>query len=807
MTVPDQMATSSLDTRHAPGEASTEDGRSRMARRRAAPFGPVLALTVTLAVACFLVCMALLLLAVHPDVVNPGFWFGPQQNQSAKTALYLVAFAVILPLALVVGPRLADSIATGPNALALAALASALACSFAAAILIARISGALGWADGLSVVLALVGIWVVCATAVLARAAKPRPWRLLLRAADSARHLPVLAGLLVFGTLLALTSVRSLSALPLALGTVVVAGAVFVHQRGRLPQLTRGWGAVIDAMIIGVLLLALPDMVIFETSSAPLSTFFPPGVYQWHHDFLLGPANQQLAGGALLVDNPVSQYGVGSIYFLVAWFQLAPIGYGTLGLLDGILTAFFYAAGYSALRIAGATRLLAGLALLVGTIALVYNLPHPVGGIPQDGPLRFGLPMVLLLATLVGARWPRTAGAARVAGLTVLGIASVWALEAFAYTAVTFAALAALHASLLPPGGRLRWMAREALVAAVACLCAHLILAAATLAATAELPDWGQYVAYLQAFLLGGDAGEIVFGFEPWPPALALGAAYLASASAVVLLLRRRFGMALRERTALLAIAGMTAYGVALLSYISNRSATHLLPYVALPALLMGALWLSLLLRSGPAEVGGRARLGSLVFAASLAVVLVAAAWPSAGDRFARSPLALARPGGELLAHINRLWDPPPIDARAPEGQRLIARYMPGQLRSLILFPQSPDLAVEILMRSGRANRLPLGDSVEEGFVPMARVPALRQAIAELRPGERLLTDRKGLRAFAKLKADPAIDPLAKPVYQYRLDEWILQRIGERFRLRPIAEGRAQLIVVELVADRTSRRE
>jgi hypothetical protein len=137
----------------------------------------------------------------------------------------------------------------------------------------------------------------------------------------------------------------------------------------------------------------------------------------------------------------------------------------------------------------------------------------------------------------------------------------------------------------------------------------------------------------------------------------------------------------------------------------------------------------------------------------------------------------------------------------------LIARYMPGQLRSLILFPQSPDLAVEILMRSGRANRLPLGDSVEEGFVPMARVPALRQAIAELRPGERLLTDRKGLRAFAKLKADPAIDPLAKPVYQYRLDEWILQRIGERFRLRPIAEGRAQLIVVELVADRTSRRE
>lgn len=804
--MPDQVTTSSVETGQAPDDSSEEFGGARSGRERAGPFGPLLAITLTLAVACFLVCMALLLLAVQPDVLNPGFWFGPQQNQTAKTTLYVVAFAVILPLSLVVGQRLVDSIAATPNGSALATLASALAGSLAATILMIRLWGALGKADGLAVVLALVGIWSVCAAAVLTRAARPRPWRPLLRAADSGRYLPVLAGVLVFGTILCLTSVRSLSALPLALGTVVAAGAIFVHQRRRLPRLARGWGAGIDAMIIGVLLLALPDVVIYETSSAPLSTFFPPGVYQWHHDFLLGPANQQLAGGALLVDNPVSQYGVGSIYFLVGWFQLAPIGYGTLGLLDGILTALFYAAGYSLLRISGATRLLAGSALLVGTIALVYNLPHPVGGIPQDGPLRFGLPMALLLATVVGARWSRVAGAARIVGLGVVGIASVWALEAFAYTAITFAAMAALQASLLPAGGRLRWLAQQALLAAVACLCAHLILAGATLAATGELPDWGQYVAYLEAFLLGGDAGEIVFGFEPWPPALAVGAAYLASACALALLRLRRFDIALRERTALLVIAGTTAYGVALLSYISNRSATHILLYVALPALLLGALWLSLMLRLN-AEVGGRARLGSLAFAASLAVLLVAAAWPSAGDRFARSPLALARPGGELRAHLDRLWDSPPIDARAPEGQRLIARYMPGQRRSLILFPKSPDLAVEILMRSGRANRLPLGDSVEEGFVPTARASALRQAIAELRAGERLLTDRVGLTAFARLKSDPGIDPLTKPVYQYRLDEWILQRIGERFRLRPIGEGGAQLIVVELVADRTSRRE
>ena len=48
-----------------------------------------------------------------------------------------------------------------------------------------------------------------------------------------------------------------------------------------------------------------------------------------------------------------SQYGVTSIYLLAAWFQLAPIGYGTLGLLTGALTALWFGAGYGILRLAG----------------------------------------------------------------------------------------------------------------------------------------------------------------------------------------------------------------------------------------------------------------------------------------------------------------------------------------------------------------------------------------------------------------------------------------------------------------------
>ena len=82
-------------------------------------------------------------------------------------------------------------------------------------------------------------------------------------------------------------------------------------------------------------------------------------------------------------------------------------------------------------------------------------------------------------------------------------IASIWALEAFAMTAGVLAAVAGFRAYLLPAGSRLRWLARMAALAVAACAAAHIIFALATLVRSGELPDWGQYLAYLDAFLLG----------------------------------------------------------------------------------------------------------------------------------------------------------------------------------------------------------------------------------------------------------------------------------------------------------------
>src|SRR6202035_925894 len=121
------------------------------------------------------------------------------------------------------------------------------------------------------------------------------------------------------------------------------------------------------------LLFAIPDLVVFHASRGLPIYLVGPGLVQFQQDWLLGPVNQLLAGGAVLVNVPVTQYGVGLQYLLAAWFRLAPIGYGTFGFLDGLLTALFFIGGYAALRVAGVRRLVAASAIALGVLVLVYN--------------------------------------------------------------------------------------------------------------------------------------------------------------------------------------------------------------------------------------------------------------------------------------------------------------------------------------------------------------------------------------------------------------------------------------------------
>ena len=76
----------------------------------------------------------------------------------------------------------------------------------------------------------------------------------------------------------------------------------------------------------------------------------------------------------------------------------------------------------------------------------------------------------------------------------------------------------------------------------------------------------------------------------------------------------------------------------------------------------------------------------------------------------------------------------------------------------------APDLGTEILLRSGRVDRLLLGDPWEASFV--AGGGAARRcapAVDALRPGDRMLLDAAGRHVLAALRAHPARDLLARP--------------------------------------------
>jgi hypothetical protein len=100
-----------------------------------------------------------------------------------------------------------------------------------------------------------------------------------------------------------------------------------------------------------------------------------------------------------------------------------------------------------------------------------------------------------------------------------------------------------------------------------------------------------------------------------------------------------------------------------------------------------------------------------------------------------------------------------------------------------------------VLLRSDRASRLPFGDPWEDSFIFSEHIPELRDAVAGLAPGDRMLIDRSTLAALA---GDLPFSGLAP------LQRWVLERVRRRFALLPVG-GAEELVVVELAPRRPSR--
>jgi hypothetical protein len=210
------------------------------------------------------------------------------------------------------------------------------------------------------------------------------------------------------------------------------------------------------------------------------------------------------------------------------------------------------------------------------------------------------------------------------------------------------------------------------------------------------------------------------------------------------------------------------------------------------------ALWLHLLLRD---RVAAGVRLGACGVSLAVAALVVAVAWSEVPDRFSQSALAHAAPGGKSLrVALDRLWSPPPLAAGTPAGERALEEHWPDAGAVAVI--ASPDLGIEILMRSGRSNALPFGDPLEDSFVPEERLPLLAAAARDLKAGDRLLLDSIAWATLTAYMADPPLDPLettgGAPGRLVNVQRWLLARIARDFEVRAAAREPGGFVIAVL---------
>jgi hypothetical protein len=377
--------------------------------------------------------------------------------------------------------------------------------------------------------------------------------------------------------------------------------------------------------------------------------------------------------------------------------------------------------------------------------------------------------------------------------LVTLGFFATWSIEALTYCLGVYVALAMLDALSASSWRRgLVELVKSGLAAVAAFIATYLVFGVVTLIFAGSWPDWGMYVRLFKAW---SDVVAAGFGttVANWSRSWLVAGLYAGSALAICQIVLSRESI-VPKRT-LIAIAGLTGMGIALLTYFISHTFDLYLLYTSIPALVLVAIWLSLAFQVGvPALPWRRFAAGT---AAILATMLVAGSWGAVRPQLSTTALAHVFPGDPpLRADAEQLWDPPAIIPAAEAAAKLIDEYFPPG-GALVLV--EPDLGQEALFRSGRANLLPISYPFQDEYDMADSLPPVEAAVDELEPGTMALlqdppppgSPPTAYQEFGNVPEGARLGPLAQAAYD---------RIVERFRLQRVAEGPGGVYVARLVS-------
>lgn len=478
----------------------------------------------------------------------------------------------------------------------------------------------------------------------------------------------------------------------------------------------------------------------------------------YHQNCYLGPVSAVLGGRSMLV-NVLCEYGVGVIYFLAAAFRilgLKPL-YMPFTVLQMLCSAVEYLVLFWIARKVFRSRMLALLSVAAVICFNRYGSFWQWDNItfPSVGPLRFGLPIFVLVAG-----YQRRAGKGALwtwieAGL--IGAASIWSLETFIYSLSAWGFAQLAEAWMLSSSAR-SYVANfvgAAMRLALGIVAAYAFLTVLTLLRSGSLLHWDGYLTWMTLYS-GTNSYPLVF-WSPWVLLPGVGCLSLL-ASALTLYKQRSLdaGQAL--------MAGLAGTAAAEFTYFIVRCHPNNLGHIATLFIVLLFYWID---RAwARTDWSGIARWTATPAAFFIVAALTWNAWDAISLRFSQSLLVWLYQDAQAMVHgqphlplpaaYAQVWSPVPCGGPWVAGSlRLIDRYAPDQ-KQIALFTRD---SVEIYGFSGRISPFPIAFVDEERWIT-AHYDAMATGPLPLKAGDVMLVaqDAQGGFSGPPVLPDTAVD-------------------------------------------------
>ncbi len=460
-----------------------------------------------------------------------------------------------------------------------------------------------------------------------------------------------------------------------------------------------------------------------------------------HQNPVLAPINDLMFGKSLLVDTNC-QYGVLLIYFLRFLFLIIPFSYQGLTLISMILFIFEYSILYVLLRYVLKSPLFAVATLF---IIMETNFFATWGGeivsYPCLGPLRFGIPYLLLLIVLVRSHFSKFQRMCLCMERLLVAIASIWSFETFVYTIAVYGVII-LYENYLHQQKFKSYIIKilkqfGILVMYIAV--AYFFMSLSIYLRSHTVPDWRQYYDYIFLYSAGGWGGMSIAPWSPWIFLLAipfislLAILYSVGKYKTFLTAKNSFPTQQRRdderseefscqaiavndsaKIELMLIAAMSCMGIAQFTYFVGRSHPNNLFHVSVPGLFVAAYGMVRVTRAIQKEI--QWFYPTFIYCCYLAIFyLFLSLAPTA-----RNKLVHRLP---QYKHIQKNFTKSPTLPLTQEALYLVNKYAKNEKR-IGLFLET-GTTTETLVLSRKVHLYPIGYPEQESICPSARLRAI----------------------------------------------------------------------------------